>query len=90
MFCTLQHDPVLASRWKDWEVKGLARLSAILDMAGDRLRNVDKETAAFVIYQSVEATCHRTMLYGGGPSPEQLVDGLTDMITCYLMRRDTA
>lgn len=87
VFVAMERHPLLLERWRRWELKGLEALRALLDIPAEgTLRIADKESAAFIVYHAVMIACGRCMLHGEGPGEEALINGLTDMVTRFLLK----
>ncbi len=90
LFCERSRHPLLTTKREEWEKKAVGRMTELIRLGEDYLRIRDPETAAFLIYNAVNAACMQAIVFEEGPPVSKLVDGLTDLLSRFLLTDEQA
>ena len=85
LFCERSRHPLLTTKREEWEKKAMSRMTELIRFGEEHVRLNDPETAAFIIYSAVNAACMQAIVFEEGPSMSKLVDGLTDLVSRYVL-----
>jgi AcrR family transcriptional regulator len=79
------HESALASALRAFEAQLIGAMSHLLGALKSQTRIDDPEMAAYVIYHSVEACCHQSLLLGDPIDLAKLEEALVDLVTRFVL-----
>ena len=85
LFCERSRHSLLTTKREEWEKKAVDRMTELIRFGEEHVRVSDPETAAFLIYNAVNAACMQAIVFEEGPPMNKLVDGLTDLVSRFVL-----